>query len=89
MSCKIVAQGEALDYLLHCSAADRRAVADALGRLAAQPFQEGKPQRRDEAGRVLQILSAGGFVVTFWNDDSVRELRVVDLRKIPRRPRGR
>jgi hypothetical protein len=45
----------------------------------ATPFRAGDLQERDAQGRVHEVLVVGEWLVTYWLDHAVRELRVVRL----------
>jgi len=38
----------------------------------------------DGSGRRNQILAGAGFAVTFWADHAAKEVRIVDISKLPR-----
>jgi hypothetical protein len=51
--------------------------------LAASPYQRGEWQQRTTSGRELQVKRFGRWLVRYWLDDPVLELRIVDDRSAP------
>ena len=50
--------------------------------LAESPYQTGDWRQKARSGRELQVKRYGKWLVTFWLDAPVLELRVVDVKKI-------
>jgi len=50
-----------------------------LDDLAADPFQEGDFQDRDDDGRIVQIKIIARFALTFWADHAAKEVRVTQV----------
>ena len=50
--------------------------------LADDPFQKGDYVQRTQSGRELQVRRFGPWLVTFWADHAVCELRIIDLKKL-------
>lgn len=50
--------------------------------LADDPFQKGDYIERTTSGREVQMKRFGKWLVTYWPDDPVTELRIIDLRKV-------
>lgn len=50
-----------------------------LEELKGSPFRKGDLQEQDTHGRDNEIMIAGDWLVTFWVDHAVREIRVVRL----------
>ena len=50
-----------------------------LDELKGSPFRKGDLQEQDARGRANEILVAGDWLVTFWVDHAVREIRIVRL----------
>lgn len=74
-----VLSGKALAYLLSLKKRHQRQVTGLLYRLAEYPHQPGDYESEDDTGRPIQHLRAGSWVISFWPDDSSRELRVIDI----------
>jgi hypothetical protein len=50
--------------------------------LADSPYQIGEWRQKTKSGRELQVKRFGKWLVTFWPDGPVLELRIVDVKKI-------
>ncbi len=50
--------------------------------LADFPYQTGEWRQKTKSGRELQVKRFGKWLVTFWLDAPVLELRIVDVKKI-------
>jgi hypothetical protein len=77
-----VLSGKASSYFVTLSKRKQRLLLDLLYRLASFPGQLGDYDSIDEAGRKVQHLEAGPLVISFWADDSVRELRITDIEEL-------
>lgn len=49
--------------------------------LADDPFQKGDYVERSASGREVQVKRFGKWLITYWPDDPVTELRIIDLQK--------
>jgi hypothetical protein len=61
---------------------EQRKLAVVLDHIKAAPFRAGDLQERDSQGRVNEVTVADDWLVTWWRDDAVRELRVVRLERV-------
>ena len=50
--------------------------------LADSPYQLGEWRQKTKSGREMQVKRFGRWLVTFWLDDPVREIRIIDVKKI-------
>ena len=50
--------------------------------LAASPYQKGEWLQRTKSGRELQVKRFGRWLVRYWLDDPVLEVRIVDVEKV-------
>ena len=50
--------------------------------MKAAPLRRGDLQERDAQGRENEILVAGHWIITYWPDHAVRELRIVRLEQV-------
>jgi hypothetical protein len=50
--------------------------------LAADPYQRGEWLQKSASGQELQVKRFGRWLVTFWRDAPVLELRIVDVKKV-------
>jgi hypothetical protein len=61
---------------------ERKILLDCFERLARSPNTVSEWVVQDETGRSNYRLVAGRFLVTFWTDHAVREVRIVKLERI-------
>lgn len=61
---------------------ERKALLDFFDRLATNPFMESDWTVEDSTGRIHYRLAVGRYLVTFWSDHAVREVRIVKLERI-------
>lgn len=50
--------------------------------LAESPYQKGDWRQKTNSGRELRVRRFGKWLVAFWLDDPVLEVRIVDVKKI-------
>ena len=60
---------------------ERRELLAACDALARSPGRRGAEQVIDEAGRANDVVYTAHFRVTYWVDDAVREVRIMDVRR--------
>lgn len=72
---------QAARFLIQASPSERRRLAQILESLKGTPSRKGELQEMDARGRVNEVIVEGDWVVTFWTDDAVREIRVVALER--------
>jgi hypothetical protein len=75
----LVLHEEAARRLAGASRAEQRRLGMILEGLKTTPFRKGDLQERDGRGRDNEILVDGDWLVTFWVDHPVREIRIVRL----------
>jgi hypothetical protein len=68
-----------LQFLLGCRLRERGQLVDALEKLARNPTQRGDWVAKDETGRAIQIKSVGRFLISYWADSFVKELRLINI----------
>ena len=66
-------------FLLAMKARDRQTLIHALEALVLAPLSRGDFEARDDNGRPIQIKVAGSFLISYWPDAFVRELRVINI----------
>jgi hypothetical protein len=76
---RAVVHGEAVKLLLACPARERRMLLRLLEQLETNPFKEGDFQVKDETGRMQQVIGMAGFLVTYYPDHAVKEVRVTEI----------
>ncbi len=75
----LVLHEEAARRLVTASRAEQQRVGAILDELKGSPFRKGDLQERDAVGRENEIMVVGDWLVTFWVDHAVREIRVVRI----------
>ena len=66
-------------FLLGTKPRHRQKLIQALQAIAAEPLQKGDFAAKDDTGRSIQIKVAGSFLISFWPDAFVRELRIINI----------
>ncbi len=61
---------------------ERKSLLDFFDRLAANPFIESDWAVADSTGRTHDQFAVGRYLVTYWSDHAVREVRIVKLERI-------
>lgn len=61
---------------------DQRKFAVVLDDVKTTPFRTGDLQEGDTQGRINEVFVAGDWLVTYWSDHAVRELRIVRLERV-------
>lgn len=73
----------AFRFALATRAAQRRSLSAFFRSLAEDPYQRGDFQEMDADGRETQVVLRGRFLITYWTDHAVEEVRIsrIDLVK--------
>ena len=71
-----------LDLRFSCTRRQRDQLVRYLDLLANNPFQRGDYEEKGATDRTYQIRLMRPFMITFWVDHAVKEVRVVAIRKI-------
>ncbi|MBL9202526.1 MAG: hypothetical protein JNL39_18590 [Opitutaceae bacterium] len=79
---EIVAPLTVYEVLGSMPRASRRRVEDFLQRLTRQPLLPGDFEAPAEAGRIHQAKAVGDWLVSYWPDHSVREIRLSGIEQI-------
>ena len=45
--------------------------------LASDPYRPGDYREKDAEGRDMEVILVGKFLLTYWADHAVKELRIV------------
>jgi hypothetical protein len=72
----------AFHFFISRSAAERRKLAAAFEQLRANPRREADYFCNDATGRTLSVCGFRPFLVTFWLDEFVSEIRIVNVQWI-------
>lgn len=78
----LVAPLSLYDTLRGLNRSRRRMIEDFLHRLARQPALRGDFEAPGEDDRVHQVKIVGDWIVSYWVDHPVREIRVTSLEPI-------
>jgi len=76
------ADDSVVDFFSQCGKRDREDLLRLFRSLADSPHQRGDWIQKGRSGREFQVKRFGRWLVTFWPDDPVLELRVVDVKKV-------
>jgi len=79
---KLVLDEQALSTLLACRSAERLNLLQSLQSLKRDPLQKGDYIERDDTGHDIQVKVFGHYLLSYWLDGPVSELRVVDIERI-------
>jgi hypothetical protein len=78
------AHQQAVDALLTASGRAKQDLRRALEKLLSNPYQKPDYQEHDDTGRVLAVVLAGRWAITFWLDHFVSEIRIVSVERADR-----
>jgi hypothetical protein len=79
---KFVVDESVVEFFLERSKREREELLRIFKAMAASPYQRGEWIQRTNSGRELQVKRFRRWIVRFWLDDPVREIRIVDVEKI-------
>lgn len=79
---KFVLQSDAFRLVMNRRAAERDRLDDFFISLAADPYRKGDFQEVDADGRKVEVVSQGKFLVTYWADHAVKEVRITRIESI-------
>lgn len=68
--------------LAAASRSEQRKLAAILDAMKLSPFEKGDLRERDTQGRANEVLVVGDWLVTYWADHAVRELRIIRLERV-------
>jgi len=80
--CSYVVDDSVLELFTGRSKRQREELLRIFKLLADSPYQTGEWRQKTKSGRELQVKHFGKWLVTFWLDAPVLELRIVDVKKI-------
>jgi hypothetical protein len=69
-------------FLLALNSRHRQFLTRALESLANEPLQKGDFEDYDDTGRPIQSKVVGPFVISFWSDHFVKEMRIIKIERI-------
>ena len=79
MEYRYVIDCDVAEILLRLPVRQREELIRAFRLLASDPFQQGESLFKDLTGRDIQKKRFGRWVVSFWADHAVKELRIVGI----------
>jgi hypothetical protein len=79
---KVVFDEAAFQLFIASPASERRKLLVAFDELRANPLRSADYQGKDSAGRVLSVWAVRPFLITYWLDSFVSEVRIVNIEKI-------
>ena len=79
---KVVGDAAVLAFFADCTKKERQELMLIFHDLAEVPHQRGAWVRRMASAHDLSIKRFGRWLVTYWPDDPVRELRIVAVEKV-------
>jgi hypothetical protein len=81
---QVVLQPKAWTVLAKIVGRNKRRLLALLEELQDEPFRAGDFQQQDDTGRWNEVALMENWLVTYWCDHAVREIRVVNLQKVER-----
>ncbi|MBA4149395.1 MAG: hypothetical protein H0X66_14870 [Verrucomicrobia bacterium] len=79
---KIVFDEAAFHLFTASSAFERRKLLDAFADLRTNPQRDADYEGKDAAGRILSVWAMRPFLITYWLDSFISEIRIVNIEKI-------
>ena len=71
-----------LNYFSGRSRREREELLRIFAALAEDAYQRGDWRQQTKSGRELEVKRFGKWLISFWLDDPVLEVRIVDVKKI-------
>ena len=82
MDWKLVLDEAAFQYFVSVPAGERRKLLSAFDQLRNNPNRQPDYQSKDSTGRTRSVFATRPFLITYWLDAFVFEVRVVNIQKI-------
>lgn len=76
---RLVLDEDAFQFVLSRRVRERQLLFKVLNSLRADPYQSVDFDVEHGTGRTLSVRQARPFLVTYWLDGSVKEVRIVDV----------
>lgn len=73
---KFVLHENAFRFALATRAAQRKHLSAFFRTLAEDPYRRGDFQETDANGREMEVTLHGRFLITYWTDHAVKEVRI-------------
>ncbi len=71
---------DVITLLRKCSGLEKREITWLFDELAQNPFRIGDYVETDPLGRPVQVVVIGNHALWFWSDQTVKEVKVIDLK---------
>ena len=71
-----------MEFFSRCTQREREDLLGVFRSLANSPHQRGEWIQKTTSGREFQVKRFKRWLITFWPDDPVLELRIVDIKRI-------
>ena len=81
---RVYIAAEIITLLRSCSRHERQTITRLLDRLASDPHLPGDYSEQDPIGRPIQVRITGKHAICFWADHAIKEIKIVDLRRVGR-----
>jgi hypothetical protein len=72
----------ALEFVVGAGKTEMAEVERWINRIERAPHSRGDFEERDVDGRTLEVVALDQVVITYWLDEAVREVRVVQIEAI-------
>jgi len=79
---KLVLDEEAFQFFARCPAALRRRLLKAFETLRNDPYRQPDYEVRDSTGRSLSVWAFKPFLIAYWLDSFVTEIRIVNIEPV-------
>jgi hypothetical protein len=79
---KVVIDEAAFQFFVSSRAAERRKLLASFDQLRANPQRRADYFVQDATGRTLSVWGDRPFLITYWLDSFVSEIRIVDVQKV-------
>ena len=79
---RYVTNGAVVEFFTSCSRRERDDLLKYLNLIANDPFQRGDYVQTIRQGREVQVKRFGKWLVAYWADHPVLEVRIVDIERV-------
>ena len=79
---KLVLDEAAFQFFVSSRAGERRRLLSAFEELRTNPQRQADYHTKDATGRILSVWGARPFLISYWLDAFVSEIRIVDIQRI-------
>jgi hypothetical protein len=79
---KLVIDEAPFEFFVSRRASERRFLLKAFERLKSEPYQTADYFAKDDSDRPLSLKGFQPFLITYWLDQAVKEVRVLDIKRI-------